>query len=325
VDAGTLRAGVVMPASTRWLPRGMVAVIAIVGGALIVAGSLMPWLSLYAGLDTISGVDGINGRVLIVAGALSVTAGVLYGFRPSRQLQYGLAVFGFAASAFAAWVLSQRLGSFQHLQGDPFVVASLGAGTFVALGGALLVLGTLLVPAHRAQGRGVGNRTATALATGPDARTILLIGSGAFLVSAAMIHLSVVGPHLEESTLYAVFFIAAAIAQLVAAMSLTMTQDRRVLVGIIAGNALVIVVWALSRTVGLPIGPTPGIAESVSLPDVLATVAEAAIVALSIALCLIRRPLPMRRCTAGAAAVVMCVVALGVTIAAVVGVQAGGG
>ena len=121
------------------------------------------------------------------------------------------------------------------------------------------------------------------------------------------------------------FFIGAAIAQLVAAMSLTMTRDRRVLLAIAAGNAVVIVMWALSRTVGLPIGPTPGIAESVSLPDVLATIAEAAIVTLSIALAAIRRPLPVGRWTTGAAGVVASVVALGITIAAIVGVQGGGG
>jgi hypothetical protein len=325
MDAGTFRVGVVGSASTRWLPRRMVAVLGIVGGALMVAGSLMPWLSLYAGLDTITGVDGMNGRVLIGAGALSVTAGVLYALRPSKQLQYGLAAFGFAASTFAAWVLSQLLGSYQQLHSDPFVVASLGTGTFVALGGALLVLGTLLLPQQTAQGRGAGNQTSTAVANRRDARTILLTGTGAFLVSAAMTHLSVVGPHLRESTLYAVFFIGAAVAQLVAAMSLTMTRDRRVLLAIAAGNALVIVVWVLSRTAGLPIGPTPGIAESVSLPDVLATIAEAAVVALSIALTLIRRPLAVGRWTAGAATVVVCVVALGITIAAVVGVQGGGG
>lgn len=324
MDAGTLRVGMITRAPISWLPRKLVAVLGIVGGSLMVAGSLLPWLSLYAGLDAIRGVDGMNGRALIGAGALSVTAGVVYAFRPSKQLQYGLAAFGFATSAFAAWVLSQLIGSYQQLQSDPFVVASLGAGTFVALGGALLVLGTLIVPQQRAPGRGAATQM-TAFATRPDARTILLTGTGAFLVSAAMIHLSVVGPHLEESTLYAVFFIGAAITQVVAAMSLTVTRARRVLLAIAAGNAVVIVVWALSRTVGLPIGPTPGIAESVSLPDVLASIAEAAIVALSLALTLIRRPLPVGRWTAGAAAVAVCVAALGITIAAVIGVQGGGG
>ncbi len=42
--------------------------------------------------------------------------------------------------------LSQLLGTYQQLQADPFAVASLDTGTFVALGGALVVLGVILVP-----------------------------------------------------------------------------------------------------------------------------------------------------------------------------------
>lgn len=61
-----------------------------------------------------------------------------------------------------------------------------------------------------------------------------------------------------------------------------MTRDDRSF-----GNAVIIVVWALSRTVGLPIGPAPGVAESVPRPAVIASVAEAAIVVLSVSLALI--------------------------------------
>jgi hypothetical protein len=301
----------------------MVAALGVVGGSLIIAGAVLPWLSLYAGLDTIRGVDGTNGRVLIGAGALSVIASVIYALRPTKQLHHGIAAFGFAVSAFAAWVLSQLLGSYQQLQSDPFALASLGTGTFVALGGALLVLGTLVVP-QRIPSPLERNQT-IAVATRGDARTALLAGTIAFLVCAAMIHLAVVGPHLAESTLYAVFFVGVAIAQLVAAMALTMVRHRRLVLAIAVGNAIVIVVWALSRTVGLPIGPTPGVAESVSLPDVLATIAEAAIVALSLALAVLRRPLTVGRWTVRAAAGTACIIALGVTVVAVIGVQAGGG
>ena len=87
MDAGSLHNGVITPAPIPWLPRRLVGVLGMIGGALIVAGSLMPWLSLYAGLDPISGVEGLNGRVLIGAGALIVAAGLMYEFRPSKQLQ----------------------------------------------------------------------------------------------------------------------------------------------------------------------------------------------------------------------------------------------
>ena len=324
MDAGTLRFGALVSAPRRWLPRSPVASLGVAGGSLLIAGSLLPWLSLYAGVDTIRGIDGTNGRVLIGAGVVSLAFGVLYAFRPSKLLQYGLATFGFGVSGFAAWVLSQLLGSYQQLQGDPFVVASLGSGTFVALGGGLLVLGTFLVPqlGRTTEGRGL---PAIALGQLADARTILVTGAIAFLVSAALIHLAVVGPHLEESTLYAAFFVSAALAQLGAAMALTMTRDRRLLVGVAIGNALVIIVWALSRTVGLPIGPTPGIAESVSVPDVLASLAEAAIFTSSVALLLSRSPRRMQRWLVALGATAVCAAALVLAVLAIVGVEAGGG
>lgn len=324
MDAGTFPTPTMESAAMRSLPRSAVAALAAAGGSLLVAGSVLPWLSLYAGVDPISGIDGINGRVLALAGALTVAAGLIYAWRPSTQLRYGLAGLGFVASGFAAWVVSQLLGSYQQLQADPFVLASLGSGSFVALGGSLIVLGTLLVP-QRAQAGGVRRQHATAISVQGDARFVLLTGAIAFLFGAAMIHLAVVGPHLQESTLYAVFFVSAAIVQLVAAMTLTMNRHHRLLLAIALGNALVIVVWALSRTVGLPIGPTPGIAESVSLPDVLASIAEAAIVMLSLALVLIRRPMMMSRWVIGMAAIAAVSIALVITMFAIVGVQAGGG
>lgn len=324
MQAGTFPAGVMESATPRWLPRSLVAALAVAGGSLLIAGSLMPWLSLYAGIDTISGSDGTNGRVLAAAGVLSVLAGVVYAWRPSKQLQYGVAFVGFAASGFAAWVLSQLVGTFQQLQGDAFVVASLGMGAFVALGGAVLVLGTIAVPQTApADARALKQTAATSKQR--DARSIMVTGASAFLVSAALIHLSVVGPHLQELTLYAVFFVCAAIAQLIAAVTLTMSRQSRWLVMIVIGNAAIIVVWALSRTVGLPIGPTPGIAESVSVPDVLASLAEGAIVVFSVALLLIRRPLMLNRWGVGSAAVAVAIAAMVMTVMAIMGVQAGGG
>jgi hypothetical protein len=316
--------GEIESALTRGLQRRLVAVLAVAGGSLLIAGSVLPWLSLYAGIDPISGIDGLNGRVLAGTGAVSAAAGLIYLWQPSKQLQYGLAALGFVASGFAAWVLSQALGSYQQLQSDPFVVASLGSGTFVALAGALMVLGTLLVPrsAHASRER---SRHMTVPPAQRDARTVLLTGVVAFLVCAALIHLAVVGPHLEESGLYAAFFICAAVAQLVAAMTLTVTRNRRWLMAIALGNALIIVVWAVSRTVGLPIGPTPGVAESVSVPDVLATVAEVAIVTLSAALARTRHPLSVRRWFVGGAVIIVPTIALVIAVVAIIGVQAGAG
>jgi hypothetical protein len=51
-------------------------------------------------------------------------------------------------------------------------------------------------------------------------------------------------------------------------------------------NALVVITWIVSRTVGVPVGPEAGEAESIGLPDALATSFEALLVAVAAALAL---------------------------------------
>ncbi len=46
----------------------LVAVAAVVGGALIATGAFLPWLSLFAGLHPLRGVIGLNGRLLAAGG-----------------------------------------------------------------------------------------------------------------------------------------------------------------------------------------------------------------------------------------------------------------
>ena len=64
--------------------------------------------------------------------------------------------------------------------------------------------------------------------------------------------------------------------------------DRRLLAAGAAGNLAVAGVWAMSRVVGVPVGPERFEAEPVGLKDVLATLDELAIAAL-VALLLLRR------------------------------------
>jgi hypothetical protein len=306
--------------------RGVLAGVALVGGSLMIGGALLPWLSVYAGLDTLRGIDGINGRVLVGVGVVAVVLALLYAWRPSARLRLALGLAGFSASGFAAWVVAQLVGSYQQLGGDPLVLPSLGAGAFVSLAGGLCLLSTLLMPQAAKEW---GARRAPAecqRSSSADARTAMLTATVAFLLSAAMIHLAVVGPHLSESTLSAAFFICAGLAQIAAALLLTVRPYRGLLVALIIGNALVIALWAVSRTAGLPIGPTPGAPEGVSLPDVLATIAEAAVVTLAAVLVWRNRaPLAMRRWIVRGGAAVASFAAAGMAIIAIVGVQSGGG
>lgn len=325
VTASTLVAATA-PILARRARQGAVTGIAAVGGALMIGGALLPWLSVYAGLDTFRGVDGTNGRVLLGGGVLALMLGIGYGLGLAHWLRWVIAAVGFAASGFAAWVVAQLLGTYQQLQSDGFVVPSLGAGAFLALTGGVIVLATLLIP-HPADGAVPRKATMPAeQSSRSDARNVLLSGAVAFLLCAALIHLAVVGPHLSESSLYAACFVCAGLAQIVAALALTVRTDRRLLGALAIGNALIIGVWALSRSTGLPIGPTPGAPESVSLPDVLASVAEGVVVVLSITLLRVQgHSLAMKRWLVAVGMVGAGVIATFTTVIAIVGVQSGGG
>jgi hypothetical protein len=91
---------------------------------------------------------------------------------------------------------------------------------------------------------------------------------------AAAIHAAAIGPHLEESRLFAMAFAAMAITQggWMAGI-LVAPSPRRYLAGA-ALNGAVALIWFLSRTVGLPVGPNAGVAEPVGAMDVVATLAE---------------------------------------------------
>jgi hypothetical protein len=109
--------------------------------------------------------------------------------------------------------------------------------------------------------------TTRALADGTEVRTSpstarpLLLGALAALsVGAAAIHFAVIFEHFDEYSLYGVFFLVLAWAQLVwpavlVALSLAARRLAAWLWLGIAGNAIVLVIYFSSRSIGLPIGP----------------------------------------------------------------------
>jgi putative NADH-flavin reductase len=95
------------------------------------------------------------------------------------------------------------------------------------------------------------------------------------LLVTAVIHLAVVPEHAREWPAAAVFFVALTVAELVlAAVVLTGTSRRALLVGGAVSLASALL-WAASRTVGLPVGPEAFRPEAVAAPDLLATALEA--------------------------------------------------
>jgi hypothetical protein len=95
----------------------------------------------------------------------------------------------------------------------------------------------------------------------------------------------VVPEHFEEWWGYGLFFLIATIAQALYAVILLRWPGQGLLLAGIAGNSAIILLYLLTRTVGIPFfGPGAWEIERVGLLDVGATVAEAVIVVALVAL-----------------------------------------
>ena len=97
-------------------------------------------------------------------------------------------------------------------------------------------------------------------------------------VVAAGIHVAVAPEHFREAALYGAFFVVAAACQLVGAATLLVLRSRLLTSLVAGGNALVVVLWLVTRVVGIPVGPQAGEIERVQLLDVSASTAETAVV-----------------------------------------------
>jgi hypothetical protein len=109
----------------------------------------------------------------------------------------------------------------------------------------------------------------------------LLIRNVLSLLSAGAgaIRFAVVQSHFEEYWLYGVFFSALGWFQVGWAILVVAQPSRSVdlLGGLV--NAGVVVLWVVTRTIGIPIGPEAGSPEEAQFADVLATVFEILLVA----------------------------------------------
>jgi hypothetical protein len=103
-------------------------------------------------------------------------------------------------------------------------------------------------------------------------------------LAAAGIHFAVTGEHFEEYMLFGVFFAIIAWFQALWALGVVITPSAWVLALGFMVNAQIAWVWLISRTVGLPIGPQPGVAEPAAFLDVLSTVIELSVAAVCAAL-----------------------------------------
>lgn len=115
--------------------------------------------------------------------------------------------------------------------------------------------------------------------TRPELPTSTPLRLAAFAsVVAAGIHVAVAPEHFHEAALYGVFFVAAAACQLAGAVVLVVLRSRLLTGFVTAGNALIVLLWLLTRVAGIPLGPQAGEVERFQLLDVSASTAEAVVV-----------------------------------------------
>ncbi len=114
----------------------------------------------------------------------------------------------------------------------------------------------------------------------PDGAVVTRWWAGFASLGAGIIHLAVLSEHVAEWWLSGVFFLVLGVAQMgwavLAISSDTFPWTRRVA----ALNAAVILLWLVSRTIGLPVGPGLWEAEAVGTADLLCSLLEAVVVVL---------------------------------------------
>jgi hypothetical protein len=113
--------------------------------------------------------------------------------------------------------------------------------------------------------------------------------AAALSLAAAGIHFAVISDHLEWDVAAGVAMFGVGVFQAIWAQLYLLRESRRVAQVAALVNAMVVVTWVVSRTVGLPIGQTPWVPEAVGLADLLATSFEIGLIGL-----LLPRLLPER-------------------------------
>ena len=100
-----------------------------------------------------------------------------------------------------------------------------------------------------------------------------LIRATVLAVSLGLIHMLATPLYFEQWLGYGAFFFAVAVLQVMYSMALAVNRPNRTLLWVgIAGNALVIALWAVTRTYGIPFGPMAGEVLPFGLLDGLAQI-----------------------------------------------------
>ena len=107
-------------------------------------------------------------------------------------------------------------------------------------------------------------------------RGTLATVTGLSLVAAA-IHVKVAPEHFAEWWGYGAFFVAAAVAEVALVLALAYRPATWVVQAGIWGSLATLLMYLVSRTAGVPLGPAAGAVEEVEMLGVVASCAEAAL------------------------------------------------
>ena len=105
------------------------------------------------------------------------------------------------------------------------------------------------------------------------------VTAAGLLAVAGGLHLAALPSHLNASTVAGAFFAVTAAAQLLGAVLVVTRPSARTIHAVVAGNVAVLILWAMSRTTGLPTGGELGVQEPFGLLDGMAAAAEILVVA----------------------------------------------
>jgi hypothetical protein len=100
-----------------------------------------------------------------------------------------------------------------------------------------------------------------------------------FSAAAGFIHAVVTPDHFGEGLAVGLFMLAVTVGQMAVVVAALNRPSRVLWTAAAVANTLVLAIWALSRTTGLPIGPEPWTPEAVGLLDLACAAYEVAIVA----------------------------------------------
>lgn len=147
-----------------------------------------------------------------------------------------------------------------------------------------------------------------------------------FLLGPAVIHFAAAPAHLRVYPLYGLLFILLGLVQVGLAAAVLLRPSAIVLLGGAALTLLVIGIWLLSRTTGVPIAPMPWRPEAVGFPDLLVTVMEwVAVVLLLVADSRLARRRPFRIGRSAPGLAVAAIATLAFTLASLAAIGSTGG